>query len=204
MRGYFRNKKLSNDKSLRAYIVGLAIGDGNLSNPNNRATRLRITCDKKYPRLLKRIIDALQLLLPENKVSLVKRKGCIDVSVYSNHLEKTLGWKAKMGSKFNQNVSVPPWIKRKNNYKINCLKGLMETDGSIYSDRGYPAVMFVTVIQKLAKEVHKMMTSLGFKPRLYKIERKNNPYNFKQRAVYHIRLSKNVSKFLTLVSPNKC
>lgn len=203
MRGYFRNTKLSDSKELQAYIIGLAIGDGNLSNPNNRATRLRITCDKKYQKLLQRITETLRLLLPENKVSLIDRKGCFDVTVYSNHLEKILGWKAKMGSKLNQNISIPSWIQEEASYKINCLRGLIETDGSIYSDRGYPAVMFVSAIQKLAEEVYEMISSLGFKPYLYKIERKNNPYNFKQRTIYHVRVSKDVTRFLDLVQPEK-
>lgn len=137
MKGYFRNTSLNENKNLQSYVVGLAIGDGNLSNPNGRATRLRITCDKKYPLLSKRITNSLQSLLPQNKVSIVKRKeGCSDISVYSNHLEQLLGWQAINGSKFTQKVSIPGWIKRRKDYKLNCLKGLMETDGSIYSDRG--------------------------------------------------------------------
>jgi len=101
MRGYFRNTILNENKLLQSYIIGVAIGDGNLSNPNGRAIRLRITCDKKYPLLIKRIINSLQSLLPQNKVSIVEREeGCLDISVYSNHLEKILGWKAKKGSKF--------------------------------------------------------------------------------------------------------
>jgi len=67
------------------------------------------------PRLIIRIFESLQLLFPENKVWLVSRKEfhATDVSIYSNHLEKLLGWTAKNGSKFTQNVSVPEWIKEK-------------------------------------------------------------------------------------------
>jgi hypothetical protein len=87
MMSYFRNTILNENKLLQSYVIGLAIGDGNLSNPNGRATRLRITCDKKYPLLIERIISSLQSLLPQNKVSIVVRKdGCMDISVYSNHL----------------------------------------------------------------------------------------------------------------------
>jgi hypothetical protein len=51
-------------------------------------------------------------------VSIVDRdSGCLDVSVYSNHLEKLLGWKAKEGSKFSQKVSIPNWIHKNNKYK---------------------------------------------------------------------------------------
>ena len=75
-----------------AYIIGIAIGDGNLSNPNGRAVRLRVTCDNKYPALRNKIVRSLQLLLPNNKTSLVFRKSnCVDVSCYSNHFEHILG-----------------------------------------------------------------------------------------------------------------
>jgi hypothetical protein len=47
--------KLNPDKLLQAYIIGVALGDGDLSNPNGRAVRLRITCDKKYPRLIEHV-----------------------------------------------------------------------------------------------------------------------------------------------------
>ena len=205
MRGYFRNTILNENKLLQSYIIGLAIGDGNLSNPNGRATRLRITCDEKYPLLIKRIINSLQSLLPQNKVSIAERKeGCLDISVYSNHLEKILGWKAKKGSKFIQNISMPQWINKNNKYQINCLKGLIETDGCVYFDRGYKMMMFSTIIPKLAKDVHKMIISLGFNPHLYKIgRRKNIKYNFNQKPIYRIRLSKNVSNFLEIVKPKK-
>lgn len=35
------------DKRNLAYVIGIAFGDGNLSNPNGRAVRLRVSCDKK-------------------------------------------------------------------------------------------------------------------------------------------------------------
>jgi hypothetical protein len=205
MRGYFRKTRLNPDKNLQAYIIGLAIGDGNLSNPNGRATRLRITCDKNYPLLVKRIINSLKILLPNNKVGVVDREGnCLDISVHSNHLEGLLGWKAKKGSKFKQKVSIPDWIKEKEKYKIKSLKGLIETDGCMYSDRGYKMVMLSTIIPELAKDVYEMIISLGFSPHLYKIERgKDIYYNFNQKTIYRIRLSKNVSEFLNIVHPKK-
>jgi hypothetical protein len=148
MRGYFRATRLNKNKNLQSYIIGVAIGDGNLSNPNGRATRLRITCDKKYPLLVQKIINCLKLLLPDNKVSIVEReKTYADISVFSNHLEKLLGWKAKNGPKFSQKVTIPSWITKKREYKTNCLKGLIETDGCVYSDRGYKMVMFSTKSQ---------------------------------------------------------
>jgi len=54
-----RVPELSADPRLRAYLIGVALGDGNLSNPNGRAVRLRITCDTKYPALIAKIRGAL-------------------------------------------------------------------------------------------------------------------------------------------------
>ena len=155
--------------------------------------------------LITKICKALEKLFPENKVSIVDRdKGCVDISIYSNHFEKLLGWKAKNGSKFVQKVNVPNWIKENNNYKINCLRGLIETDGSIYNDRGYTMMIFTSVIPALAKDFYDMILSLEFNPHLYLIKRgKTAEYKYSQQDVYHIRLSKNVSKFLELVKPEK-
>lgn len=197
------SKNFCLDKNLRAYVIGVAIGDGNLSNPNGRATRLRITCDKKYPILFNHIINSLKLLFPRNKVSVLNRKGCFDVSIYSNNLEKILGWYAGKGPKYVQKVSIPEWIKEKDNYKIRCLKGLIETDGSIYFDRGYKMVIFTTVIPDLAKDVYEMIKSLNFNPRIYKIKPKKDKYNYNQQTRYNIRLSKNVNEFLKVVDINK-
>lgn len=205
MRGYFRKTIICQDKNVQSYIIGLALGDGNLSNPNGKAIRLRISCDTKYPFLMQKIIASLKTLLPQNKVSIVNRKNinCTDISVYSNHLEKLLGWEAKNGSKFKQSASIPNWIKENYNYKINCLRGLIETDGSIYNDRGYKMMIFTTIILDLANDFFEIVETLGFKPHFYKIKRKSNPYNLNQQIVYHVRLSKDIDKFLNLIKPEK-
>ena len=74
-----------------------------------RTTRLRISCDARYPALAFLIIEVLQALLPDNRVSVVPRSAnCFDVSCHSNHWVSLLGWSG--GSKMTQRVSVPAWI----------------------------------------------------------------------------------------------
>ena len=123
----------------------------------------------------------------------------MDVYVYSNHLENLLGWKAKGGSKDQQKVSVPVWIQDKKGYQINCLRGLIETDGSIYLDRGHRMVIFSSIIPNLAEDVFNLISSLGFKPHLYKVPEKKATHGHK----YQVRLSKDVQRFLDLVKPDK-
>ena len=188
--------KQDNKKTL-AYVVGIAIGDGNLSNPNGRATRLRISCDIQYKNIIKRVCAAIQKICPNNKVSLVKQKGnCLYISCYSNSWENLLGWRALGGSKYKQKISIPNWIKEKRSFSIECLRGLLETDCSIYVDRGYKMVNFVTIIPKLATDTMELMNNLGFEPHIYKI-----PTEHKTR--YNIRISKNVNGFINLVNFKK-
>lgn len=146
-----------------AYIVGVALGDGNLSNPNGRAVRLRITCDKKYPKVIENILISLRVGLPDNKVSLVYRNArCLDISCYSNKLENLLGWRADLGSKYLQRVHVPSWIFRDPWLIRPCVRGLIETDGCVFTDRGYTHVNFTTIIPELATDMERMLTILGF------------------------------------------
>ncbi|MCL5666244.1 MAG: LAGLIDADG family homing endonuclease [Patescibacteria group bacterium] len=196
-----KSKKIKGNRNLQAYIVGLALGDGNLSNPNGRSVRLRISCDLKYPKLLRHIIISLQKFLPDNKISVIRRKErCVDISCYSNLWPEILGWEAGEGSKHLQEADIPSWIMSRKSYAIACLKGLIETDGSIYKDRGYDMVMFVSIIPKLAKSVFKCIKLLGFQPHIYYFQPKGK-YN--SSKIFHIRISKNTEDFLKLVKPIK-
>lgn len=187
-----------------AYIVGVALGDGNLSNPNGRAVRLRVSCDAKYPNLINRIQQVIQKSFPNNKVSKVlKPRNCVDVSCYSNEWEQILGWQAKKGPKHKQNADIPKWVFSKKKYLVNCIKGLIETDGSVYTDRGYKMVMFVSVISGLANSVYNGIKILGFEPHLYKLENQRNQDGFPKQTLYHVRVSKNTENFLNLIQPNK-
>lgn len=149
-----------------SYVVGVALGDGNLSCPNGRATRLRVSCDSIYPRIAEEITAALRFLLPLNKVSRVKpRGGSFDISVYSNKLNDWMPWVVGMGPKKAQQAHVPLWIRNDVTYSRNCLRGLIQTDGCIYVDRGYTMVNFTNNCKELAEDVHVMLEKLGYRPR---------------------------------------
>ena len=182
-----------NNKKVLSYIVGISLGDGNLSNPNGRATRLRITCDKKYPELISHIKRNIKIILPENKVSIVDRQNAVDISCYSNRWETFLEWKEKNGSKIKQGVKVPLWIKNDITYIKECLRGLFQTDGSIYKDRKYIMVNFTSASYILVKEVQNMLELIDFHTTIRKVVSKN--YHTK----YVIRISKNVNNFIKII-----
>jgi LAGLIDADG-like domain len=103
------------------------------------------------------------------------------------------------GSKQRQNVLVPEWIREDRSLSIHCLRGLVETDGAVYLDRGYQMVVFSTVMPALAQQVDAMIRSLGFRPRLYRIRQSPG----KDALKYPVRLSRQVRAFLDLVQPLK-
>ncbi len=180
-----------------AYITGVAIGDGNLSNPNGRAVRLRISCDLKYPNLIVKFSQAIKELLPNNKISFIPRKSrCLDISCYSNKWETWLNWKWDKGSKDAQSVTIPSWIKENNEFARRCVRGLFETDGSLYKDRGYLMANFVTIIPELAKDVVELITLFGFNARIYRIKTK-------RKTRYNIRISKDTEKFIEFFDLHK-
>lgn len=184
-----------NNKKSISYITGVALGDGNLSNPNGRAVRLRITCDKKYPLIIKNILKNLKIIFTKNKISITDRVNALDICIYSNDLENILGWKAKGGSKIKQKVGVPNWIKQNKIYRKECLRGLFQTDGSLYYDRGYQMVNFTSVGFILIKDTEDMLKEIGFEIKARKVIDIE-----KNRIKYVIRISKNVDKFIKIIN----
>ncbi len=180
-----------NSRNLEAFIVGTALGDGNLSNPNGRAVRLRITCDSKYQNIIKEISEALSILFPRNKVSLVKRKdNCIDISVYSNKLAGLIPWEVNKGSKYDQKAHVPSWIFTHKDYVIECLRGLILSDGSIYLDRKYLMINICTNIHLLAQDIIVLSNIIGYKGKIYTASQPSG------KDKYTIRFAKNSREML--------
>lgn len=176
-----------------AYLIGLALGDGNLSNPNGRAVRLRITCDARYPRIAKDILRTLRLLFPDNSVSIVRNPSkdtFYNISVYSNTLREWMPWRVNYGTKELQNAHVPEWIVKSKTYSRECIRGLLQTDGSIYSDRGYLMVNFCNNVEALANDMMNMLTLHGFRPRLSKTGTPNG------KIKYTVRVARDADKLV--------
>jgi hypothetical protein len=66
------------------YLLGLYLGDGCLTAQPRGVYRLRITCARAYPELMRRCEAAMSEVLP-NKVARVPREGCTDVTSFSKH-----------------------------------------------------------------------------------------------------------------------
>ena len=121
----------------------------------------------------------------------------MNISVYSNKLAEYIPWAVGKGSKEEQGSRVPNWIHADEHYSKLCLKGLLQTDGSVYKDRGYTMVNFTNTNEILADDVMRMIERIGYQPRKYRALQKTGTYK------YTIRLAKEVEQFIDQIKITK-
>lgn len=149
--------------------------------------RLRITCDAKYPKIATEIENVIRVLFPNNKVSRIYRaQTYFDISVYSNLLREWMPWQHSQGTKLEQNAHVPQWVLANSKYTQQCLRGLIQTDGCIYFDRGYKMVNFTSNGSALAEDVRTMLNCIGFRTSFAKIRIGENRYKYTVRVAYEV------------------
>ncbi|MEU7294661.1 helix-turn-helix domain-containing protein [Streptomyces exfoliatus] len=75
------------DEAAYAYLLGLYLGDGHIAHSRAmRVPSLSISCTDTWPGLIDACVLAMQTVLPGNHASKVRRKGCLEVKICSNHL----------------------------------------------------------------------------------------------------------------------
>jgi hypothetical protein len=112
-----------------AYLLGLYLGDGCLSDVGRGIYRLRITLDKKYPGIIAECRAAAALVLP-NKVGLIDRGSWVEVWSYSKHWV-CLFPQHGPGPKHKRPIVLTDWqheiaVVR---YPYLLLRGLIQSDG---------------------------------------------------------------------------
>jgi hypothetical protein len=129
-----------------SYLLGLYLGDGHISRIRN-TYRLRISSDAHYPDIIHSCSDALSILLPGNKVDIVKQQeNCRVVSCYSNHWPVFFPQHGT-GRKHERAIILQNWqdavVKT---YSLHFFKGLYHSDGcrskNIVNGKNYPRYQF--------------------------------------------------------------
>lgn len=188
----FKKPRYSKDL---AEFAGIVMGDGGISRRQITITLNRIT-DKEYivfvARLIKKLFDVNPGInqnsqyIADNIV--VSRTGIVDFCA------KELG--LKIGNKIRQQIDIPYWIKDNEKYYISCIRGLVDTDGSIifhkYKSSGkyycYKKLSYCSRSFPLLKSVGNIFKKLNIKHRFTK----NN---------YEIRIEsqKELAKYFDLI-----
>ncbi|MFH1237012.1 MAG: LAGLIDADG family homing endonuclease [Candidatus Aenigmatarchaeota archaeon] len=160
------------EKSIElAEIIGIILGDGNLYwNGEKGVYALKIAGDLKTERdyllnFVKPLVDDIFKI--NSKIEM--RKNEIFITVYSKEIIKILeSFGLKNGNKKVNNVGIPEWIKTDTNFLKSCIRGLIDTDGSIFRmsrrDRKLLRISFKNKSKNLLFDARSGLISLGFSP----------------------------------------
>lgn len=154
-----------------AEFFGVMMGDGGISK-NQICITLHYIDDLEYGRYVVKLVKRLFSVSPsiyhsaKNSVNniVVSRTGLVR---YLHSLGLPIGNKVK------QNFDIPRWIKANREFKVACLRGLIDTDGLVfthsYKVNGklycYKKLSFTSLSWPLAQSVHRILKESGFRPR---------------------------------------
>lgn len=137
-----------------AYLLGIYLGDGYLAKLG-RVYKLRIALDAKYPGIIQSCSDAIQSLLPDNRIDVVKCMAGEKENRYLSSVEVTCYYKYWLqvfpqhgvGSKHTRKIELTDWQQRiVDVYPLEFFRGLYHSDGSrsqnIVKGRNYPRYQF--------------------------------------------------------------
>jgi hypothetical protein len=124
------------------YLLGLYLGDGCISR-YRRVWRIRIVLDKKYPAVIDRCRQAINMLMPGQQAAvLALPKGCVEVSLYSKHWPCLLPQHGP-GRKHLRKITLEPWQQVLVDTEEFVI-GLIHSDGCrvIANDRGVRSIRY--------------------------------------------------------------
>lgn len=155
-----------------AEFIGTMMGDGGLSKYQACITLHHID-DRKYIDFVAKRIKKLFHIAPSLYHTPIDSVFNIVISRVEvvNYLH-SLG--LPIGNKVKQEFDIPDWIKENRRFAIACVRGLIDTDGSIfthsYKVKGtwyqYKKLSFCSHSQPLRYSVAKILTDLGMRARI--------------------------------------
>lgn len=148
-----------------AEFVGIMLGDGHISH---RPAQFYITIseiDKGYSHYVAKLLFDLF----ETHVTYIYRKSkqvkIVNVMISSVDLIKYLcSIGLKSSNKVKDQASVPYWIVKNKHYHKSFIRGLFDTDGSIYKLKFGVQMAFCNCSQPLLKTTKQMLTAQGYHP----------------------------------------
>jgi hypothetical protein len=121
---------------LLAEFFGIMLGDGCISWYQIKITLHRFN-DAQYIRFINNLIYVLFNVkpaiytYPNDSI----KKSVVDIVVSSRSIvEYLIAHGLVIGNKVRQQVIVPEWILENPDYKLACLRGLVDTDGCVYTN----------------------------------------------------------------------
>jgi len=190
-----------------AEFIGWHLGDGCISTGKGRY-EYTLTGDiiEEHPFYQNIVVPTFNkifkdLLKEPISIKRYKSVGVCGIYFFNKNFVSFLRKEFSLKSGKKINVGVPTFIKTENQKK-DFLRGLFDTDGSIYFCKSYiktkkvswynlfhykPKIKLATISKKLIDEVKEMLLELGFSPRLYKPRKQKKNENY----IYSVVLDTN-------------
>lgn len=128
-----------------AYLLAIYLGDGCIV-VNRKVYRLRVTLDDRYPDIIATCAQAIQTILPNNKIGYIQNVGCKDVSCHYKHWPALLPQDG-VGRKHERKIQLEHWQQIIiDKYPLEFFRGLYHSDGCRFSNvvngKDYPRYQF--------------------------------------------------------------
>jgi hypothetical protein len=156
-----------------AEFVGLMLGDGGISNFQLTVTLHRYD-DYEYGIYVCDLIQKLFGVRP----SVIFLKNALANDYRVSRVEMVHFCVEKLGlvvgNKIRQKIDIPMWIKRKRRYLVPCIRGLFDTDGSVYCHKyrvnkkeySYKKICFTSASPPLRETVLRFLSTVGIRARI--------------------------------------
>lgn len=163
--------RLNRNASL-AELVGICLGDGHLT-PRTLAVFGSKSEDTEY--LTHRVLPVMRDVLGRTPKLNTNRPDENFLVVNSTAASKALHRLGlPYGDKIANHARIPAWVFKRRSFLVACLRGLFDTDGSVYGFRRIPLARGSKAIVSfefgkgslLAKNVFRALRRLGFSPRM--------------------------------------
>jgi len=178
-----------------AELTGFILGDGNITKAD-KTREVAVTLNNDEEQIQERVVELFKRIY-EGKIKIQERPdyGANVVKTYGwDSVSKTIEYVMPEGDKIENQVSVPNWIFEDEKYVKRCLKGLIDSDGSVYiqqqDGRKYTMINFKNKSKRLLKDFELMCKKLGI----------NTSNSSNAKAIY---AQSSVEKFLEEVKPIK-
>ena len=115
-----------------AYLLGMYLGDGYISAGRRGVWRLRVSCDSKYPEIIRSCCAAMEAIFLDKHARAAKRRdcNCVDVSIWSKHWPCLIPQHGP-GRKHLRRIELVAWQRAiVNRHRRAFLKGLLDSDGT--------------------------------------------------------------------------
>jgi hypothetical protein len=118
------------DEAAYSYLLGLYLGDGHISHSSgHRTPSLMITCSDAWAGIMDACEHAMRAVFPGNSTCRVRKKGCHNVKVYSQHLH-CLFPQHGAGKKHERSIILEPWQQAVvDAHPWDFIRGLVHSDG---------------------------------------------------------------------------